>query len=262
MDIVTITSEFQLGLLLIELDKPVHITFSTYDLDVTLFVMEFYDPLIEYDVWYWTLTRPMNEIPFNVRLHQLNNNHCKFWYIETKKSVRLVVTSCNLTNQMIHDCFQSYCSITCDRSGSVKTEENGVIRFFNIFNVKLDENMFKLIKDRIVFNIPNEINGIEMWYKRQRELFIDCNNVNLNYLKDIKKTFLIRKPVPPSVSNIVCYYSLNYKSDKVTTVERPFIKLFHYKLYYTDKCVLISSNNFSFNHKNNIELGIIVDEFK
>lgn len=260
MDLIAITPEFQIGLILMELDEPIHITFSTYDLDMTLFVMEFYSPDIEYDIWYWILIKPMNEIPFNVHLHQLNNNHCKFWYIETKRYTRLVITSCNLTNQMIHECFQSYCSITRERSEKYKLGREPVNKFFSIFGVELDYNIFQAVKDKIVFNIPNEFNGIELWYKKQHDIIIDCNNLNLNYLKEIKKTFIIRQPIPPTVSNIVCYYSMNYKSDKVTTVELPFIKLFHYKLYYTDKCVLLSSNNFSFNHKNNFELGILIDE--
>ena len=131
MDLITITSEFQLGLILMELDKPVHITFSTYDLDVTLFVMEFYDPLIEYDIWYWTLTRPMNEIPFNVHLHQLNNNHCKFWYIETKKSVRLIITSCNLTNLSLIKLNMFSSNLT------LKISKNLVIKFSSILTVPL-----------------------------------------------------------------------------------------------------------------------------
>ena len=49
--------EFTLGLVLADLEKPVHITLTTYDLDMTLFMSEFYDPDVTYDIWYWLVTK-------------------------------------------------------------------------------------------------------------------------------------------------------------------------------------------------------------
>ena len=261
MDIVTITQEFQIGLLMINLEKPKRITISTYDIDLTLFILEFYDPDVEYEIYYWLKTRDLN-LPDNVHLHQLNNNHCKFWYIETTSFVRLIITSCNITNSMIHDCFQSFCSFTTIKSDKINNDQNYIKtlkQFFDIFNISLDYNMFRKVENRIIFNIPNKINGIEKWYMCQKHLTIDTNNINFNYLPNISKDIIVRTEVPPSYSNIICYYSMEKNSSMNKIINQKFYKLFHYKLYYTDKCVLLSSNNFSYNHKNNYELGIILD---
>ena len=138
MDLLSITSEFQFGLLLINLDKPTKITISTYDIDLTLFILEFYDPEIEYHIYYWLKFRDI-DLPSNVHLHQLNNNHCKFWYIQTNSLNRLIITSCNLTNMMIHDCYQSFFSITCPKCDKFNVNKNYIStykQFFDIFNIK------------------------------------------------------------------------------------------------------------------------------
>ena len=171
MDLINIISEFQYGLLIMNLDKPKRITISTYDLDLTLFILEFYDPDIEYNIYYWLKIKDLN-LPPNVHLHQLNNNHCKFWYIETNLYTRLIITSCNLTNCMIHDCLQSFCSITSLKSNNLNNDSNYINtlkQFFDIFNINLDYNLFKKLENKIIFNIPNKINGIEKWLKSQNE---------------------------------------------------------------------------------------------
>jgi len=259
MDYNFITPEFNLSMILMDLDKPIKITFSTYDLDMTLFFYEFYDPNIQYDIWYWFSIRNMS-LPNNVHLHQLNNNHCKFWYIETKSFIRFILTSTNITYQMVHDCLQSICSFTCKKSSSCKSIEynNYFKQFFDIFGIEMDLNMFNLLKDKLLFNIPNKLNGIERWLSTRNSLIIDSNNVNLTYLPNINKKILIRTEIPPNFSSIVCYYRLDYKSIKNLLIKIKYSKLFHYKLYYSNDSILISSNNFSFNHKMNYELGIII----
>lgn len=261
MDLLSITSEFQFGLLMINLDKPKRITISTYDIDLTLFILEFYDPDIEYHIYYWLKIKDL-VLPKNVHLHQLNNNHCKFWYIETNSFNRLIITSCNLTHSMVHDCYQSFCSFTCPVYGRINNDhvyQKTYKQFFDIFNINLDYNLFKQLENKLVFNIPNRVNGIERWFMSQKSIIIDSNNVSFNYLPKLEKTIVVRDEVPPSYSSIICYYSLEKNSNLNKIFHCKFEKLFHYKLYYTDKYVLLSSNNFSFNHKNNYELGIVLN---
>lgn len=256
-EIVMITEEFQKGLLLADLGTPLHITLSTYDIDLTLFMAEFYEPDTVYDIWYWLSTRPL-QLPHNVHLHQLNNNHCKFWYIETRDSIRLVITSCNITYSMVHGCFQSYYSLTC------KNTHNKAIgkcsRFFQIFGLVLDNELITHIDGRLVYNIPNSYNGIELWYRKQNHLVIDANNANLAYLDDLERTVCVRTDIPPSANTIVCYYRSDHISKNLTLVKSPFTALFHYKLYRSKSQLLVSSNNFSFHHKANYELGIIIHD--
>lgn len=262
MDLINIISEFQIGLILNNLDKPNKIIISTYDIDLTLFILEFYDPNIDYYIYYWIKINDLN-LPKNIHLIQLNNNHCKFWYIETKKFIRFIITSSNLTNLMVHNCLQSYYSITVKNSNKLanldKNYNQSFKQFFDIYNLILDYNLYKELENKLLFNIPNKINLIEKWYKLQKNLIIDCNNINLNYLPNINKKIIIRTEIPPNLSNIICYYSFDKISNKNQIINIKFNKLFHYKLYYTDKCVLLSSNNFSYNHKKNLELGIIIN---
>lgn len=264
MDIVTIISEFQIGMIMIGLNKPKKIIISTYDLDLTLFLLEFYDPDIEYDIWYCLIINKINNIPFNIHLHNLNNNHCKFWYIESNNKIRMIITSTNLTNLMVHNCLQSFCSITVNNSNKKALEindyKNNLKQFFDIFNIELELNIFKELNNKIIFNIPNKCNGIEKWFKLQKEIIIDVNNINGNYLKEIKKKLIIRNNLPKN-NYLICYYNIeNNKNINTEIINIPFNKNFHYKLYYSNKYVLLSSNNFSYNHKKNFELGILINE--
>lgn len=245
--------EFTLGLTLADLEKPTHITLTTYDLDMTLFMAEFYDPDIEYDVWYWLATR-QRRIPDNVHLHQLNNLHCKFWYIKTPRQARLIITSTNITYQMVHGCLQSYYACTAPLSKSHTTNHP----FFAIFNVDLEEPLLSRVGARLVYNIPNKCNAIEKWYLAQKSLTVDANNINLAYLDGIKRKVLIRSELPPAVSTIVCYYRLDHTSPNLTILSQPYATLYHYKLYASDTALLVTSNNFSYHHKLNYELGIIL----
>ena len=291
-----LVDEFQAGLLLADMDKPTRITISTYDIDMTLFMTEFYEPTITYDIWYWLSTRPC-EVPRNVRLHQLNNNHCKFWYIESARYVRLVITSCNLTYQMVHGCQQSYYAITVARRLPIGEDAHSVhkarisaqdraahttaqdtahraynmraerrpsastvqcAQFFAIFAVDLEESLLAALCDRLVYNIPNRCNGIERWFMRQTALVVDANNVNMAYLDNIPRTIYIRTEVPPSVSTVVCYYRLDHSSRTLTVRKSEYSCFFHYKLYFSNSQLLVTSNNFSYHHKLNYELGIII----
>ena len=256
-----ITSEFQKGLLFINFEKPDKIILSTYDIDLTLFILEFYEPDISYDIYYWIKTNEPSFLPSNINLHQLNNNHCKFWYIENKKQIRFIITSANITNIMIHNCLQSFCSITCNKSKEFNNNLNYITtfkQFFDIFNITLDYNLFQLLEKKLLFNIPNKINCIEKWFLSQKNLLIDCNNINFSYLPQLSKTFIVRDEIPPNYSSIISYFYKNH-NEKNKIVKINFNKLFHYKLYYSDRCVLLSSNNFSYNYKNNFELGILLD---
>lgn len=288
-----IIDEFQKGLLFMDLGKPTHISLSTYDIDMTLFMTEFYEPDIEYDIWYWLSNHTM-KLPENVHLHQLNNNHCKFWYIQTPTTVRLIITSCNITYSMTHGCLQSYYSLTCPRSletlsGSNCTSFNDSTMyksrettaksigkdytgswhrdnripkscksFFQIFDVTLDANVLKTLQSRVLYNIPNKYNGIENWYMQQSELIIDANNLNLAYLDNIKRTLFIRTELPPSVNTIICYFRTDYTSPRLTVQKEPYKAVYHYKLYMSGNTLLLSSNNFSFHHKQNYELGVLL----
>lgn len=296
-----IIDEFQKGLLFIGLDKPEHITLSTYDIDMTLFISEFYEPDIEYDIWYWLSTHQMN-LPSNVHLHQLNNNHCKFWYIQTSTTVRLVITSCNITYSMVHGCLQSYYSLTCKRSSlsssstmspitnaittpTVRDPSKCTFRsfgkgydpsrdqyhdqsrdqlpksckpFFEIFNLTLDPNILKILNSRILYNIPNKCNAIENWYLKQTNLIIDANNINMSYLDTIQRTIIIKTELPPSVGTIVCYYRTDFSSPRLNVQKEQYKSVYHYKLYANDDTLLLSSNNFSFHHKLNYELGVLI----
>ncbi len=263
--------EFTLGLTLADLEKPTHITLTTYDLDMTLFMAEFYDPDIEYDVWYWLATR-QRTLPENVHLHQLNNLHCKFWYIKTPGQARLIITSTNITYQMVHGCLQSYYACTAPLSKSHTTNHHSGNHptgnhptgnhpshpFFAIFNVDLEEPLLSRVGARLVYNIPNKCNAIEKWYLAQKSLTVDANNINLAYLDGIKRKVLIRSELPPAVSTIVCYYRLDHTSPNLTILSQPYAALYHYKLYAADNTLLVTSNNFSYHHKLNYELGIIL----
>ena len=267
----TIIDDFQIGMCLINMEKPNKIIISTFDLDLSLFLIEFYNPDIEYEIFYWYILNDKDiTIPSNLNLHQKERNHCKFWYIINDKQVRFILTSCNLTYGMLHNCLQSFVSFTVDKSDKWNETEfaNDLIYykktlfpFFNLFNINLDYNLFKLLKNKLIYNIPGYYNGIEKWYLNQKHLFIDCNNITGNYLNDRNKTLIIRQAIPPNFSKIICYYSLDKINIKNTNLNSiPFNYVFHYKLYYSNDSILISSNNFSFNYKMNYELGIIINK--
>ena len=257
--------EFTLGLVLADLENPVHITLTTYDLDMTLFMSEFYDPDVTYDIWYWLVTK-QRVLPDNVHIHQLNNLHCKFWHIQTPRQARLIITSTNITYQMVHGCLQSYysCTVPLSKSHNTASHHPGEYHpgeyhpFFSIFNVDLEEPLLSSIGSRLLYNIPNKCNAIEKWYMAQKSLTIDANNINLTYLDPLKRTIYIRSQLPPAVSTIICYYRLDHTSPNLVLNSQPYSALYHYKLYASDTTLLITSNNFSYHHKLNYELGILI----
>lgn len=272
MDLNIIVDDIQVGMIMIGLQKPLNIVISTFDLDLDLFIREFYDPSNSYNIWYWYLKDNYNlsNLPKNIKLNHLERNHCKFWYLENKYQSRLIITSANLTHLMIHECLQSFISftsynnantnITVKELNRLKQSYNNTIKpFFDIFKVNLSMHLYKLVENRIIFNVPNHFNGIERWFINQSHLLIDCNNITANYLPDIKKSILIRDSIPPVYNKIVSYYNTDKANRNVKIIHIPFTKVFHYKLYYTDKCLLVSSNNFSYNHKTNFEMGIILN---
>ena len=53
MDFCNLVRDIQIGMLLIDLERPLSIVISTFDLDIDLFLTEFYDARIEYTIWYW-----------------------------------------------------------------------------------------------------------------------------------------------------------------------------------------------------------------
>lgn len=275
MDIRCLVNDIQLGMITLGLKGPLDIVMSTFDLNLNLFISEFYDPENSYDIWYWYIERNFNldNLPRNIRLHQLERNHAKFWYLKGKDQVRLVITSANMTTQMIHGCLQSFVSVTCSLSKGLKqsldystlereynTELND---FFSVYGFRMDLALYNMIKGRLLYNIPNRRHAIENWYLSQNELVVDSNNVNLNYLPTVKRTFYLRNTIPPSANKIICYYNENINDGNIkrtlTTIYTPYTTVFHYKIYYTDTCLLISSNNFSLNHRMNYELGMLID---
>lgn len=261
-----IVSDIQVGMFMIGMERPCKVTISTFDFDTRLFMTDFYDPQNTYDIWYWYLDSnfAVNNLPTNVTLHQLEKNHAKFWYIEDSRQCRLVVTSANMTMQMTHNCMQSFFSITVTKSKLSQSVLEGlstgyykkVNPFFSVYGIKLNMCLYSKLVDRIVYNIPNKFNGIERWLMAQEYLFVDSNNVTLSYLPMVKKTVVVRVCVPAS-NRIVAYYGQDKVPDNTDVANVPYAGEFHYKLYYTHKCLLISSNNFSYNHKNNYELGIL-----
>ena len=276
MDASFIVSDIQIGLIMIGLERPVHVTMSTFDLDLTLFATEYYDPVNTYDLWYWYLEGDYNtsNIPPNVHLHQLEKNHAKFWYIENETHSRLIVTSANMTRYMMHGCLQSYASVTCKKGSIGKTDMLRLSKdymkvdpFFRIYNVTLSLDLYSLVAEKILYNIPSKINALERWFMLQEHIVVDSNNINVSYLPKVKKDIIIRTSVPTS-NKIIAYYNTDKYTDRKTDcvnactniVNVPYTKDFHYKLYYTHKCILISSNNFSYNYKNNYELGILVEK--
>ena len=264
MEFCTIVRDIQIGLFLIDLEKPKSITISTFDFDLTLFMTELYNADIDYDIWYWYMNDFNGQkidlcsftIPNNVKLHQLERNHAKFWYITTRNQVRFILTSANVTYGMMHNCLQSIVSVTTDLSKVGK--DPNLDRFFSIYNINLDCNIIKLLKNRLIYNIPFEWNGIERWLSCQSDLLVDCNNATISYLPMVNKKILIRSQIPTSASKIVTYYNLDKIIPSTSIISSDYKEMFHYKLYYTPMCVLVSSSNFSYNHKMNLELGILI----
>ena len=262
-----IVSEITEGLFMIGMERPCHVTISTFDIDMRLFMTDFYDPQNTYDIWYWYIdgSYTISNLPTNVRLHQLEKNHAKFWYIESDRQIRFVVTSANMTPQMTHNCMQSFVSITAQRSQVseeiVRDYNVKLDKFFSVYGMRLDMGLYKMVIDKLIYNLPNRVNGIERWFMKQDDLLVDSNNITLSYLPMVKKTAVFRTSVPTS-NKVIAYYSQDKVSEKTTVIKIPYSYDFHYKLYYTHKCLLVSSNNFSYNHKNNYELGILLYEQK
>ena len=132
--------------------------------------------------------------------------------------------------------------------------------FFSYYNIILDANLFKLIKNKLIYNIPGRWNGIERWLSCQSDLIVDTNNATISYLPNVKKKIIIRNYIPPTASKIVTYYNIDKSSSQTEIITVDYKSIFHYKLYYTPMCLLVSSNNFSYNHKTNFELGILIYE--
>lgn len=178
----------------------------------------------------------------------IENNHSKVFYMESKHSCRMIFTSCNLTYNMITGCTQHIVRITCKRKRNRVNNE-----FFDVFGFKIDKNMDNIIRDRIVYNIPNK-NTIYEWYKKQSNILVDCNNVNFNSEFNMKSIFFHYNDVP-CFNKTINYY--NY-CPRDNIIEREYFGNFHYKIYKGDSETLYSSNNFSDNYKNNIECGILI----
>lgn len=269
MEINCILKDIQVGLFTVGLEGPLDITISTFDLDLTMFITEFYDPNNTYDIWYWYIDYNYNKdnVPSNIHLHQLEKNHAKFWYLQGKHQSRFVITSANMTRVMVHGWLQSFISITCEHDSVTLTpqQEDDLIqdynrnmdKFFGTYNTKIDIQLYSMLKDRLIYNIPQRVNGIERWLKMQDYILVDSNNINMAYLPTVKKAVVIRKSVP-AANKIISYYNTDTVNSSTEVVSIPYTQDFHYKIYYTSKCTLISSNNFSYNHKNNYELGILI----
>ena len=162
---------------------------------------------------------------------------------------------------MVHGCLQSYysCTVPLSKSHNTVGHHPGEYHpFFSIFNVDLEEPLLSFIGSRLLYNIPNKCNAIEKWYMAQNSLTIDANNINLTYLDPLKRTIYIRSQLPPAVSTIICYYRLDHTSPNLILNSQPYSELYHYKLYASDNTLLITSNNFSYHHKSNYELGILI----
>ena len=168
---------------------------------------------------------------------------------------------------MITNCIQSVVKITCKNSYEKSNGKETLILandsnynntfkpFFQLYNITFPLPLYKVLKNKLIYNIPNKCNGIERWLSLQQDLVIDCNNINCNYLNHCNHKLLIRLPIPPTDSKIVSYYSLN-ESNRI--INKNYIGLYHYKLYYTKTCTLVTSNNYSYSHKKNYELGILI----
>lgn len=261
-----LVDDISIGMITAEMERPCHITLSTFDIDLRLFMTEFYDAENTYDIWYWYLDQSYTQanLPNNVVLHQLEKNHAKFWYIKDSSRAKLVVTSANLTYPMVHGCLQSYVSVMADKKEHVSEElardyAAKLDKFFGIYKTRLDIALYSHIVDRLLYNIPGRVNGIERWLAQQTDLVVDTNNATLSYLPTVSKTVVVRTSVPAS-NKVIAYYGQDKASARTSVVSVPYSCSFHYKLYYTRKCALVSSNNFSYNHKNNYELGIILHE--
>lgn len=262
-----IVNDVQVGLFTIGMERPCKVTISTFDFDTRLFMTDFYDPQNTYDIWYWYLDSSFaaSNLPTNVTLHQLEKNHAKFWYIEDSKRCRLVVTSANMTVQMTRNCMQSFVSVTADKAPLSKSRLDELTAsytkkadpFFRLYGVKMDMCLYSKLVDKLVYNIPNRCHGIEHWLMTQDWLLVDTNNATLSYLPMVAKTVIVRVCVPSS-NKVIAYYSQDKVSEKTAVEHVKYSGEFHYKLYYTRKCTLVSSNNFSYNHKNNYELGILI----
>ena len=271
MDFCNLVRDIQIGMLLIDLERPLSIVISTFDLDIDLFLTEFYDARIEYTIWYWYINDSNGQktdlnkytIPPNLKLRQLERNHAKFWYITTPHQVRFVLTSANLTYGMVHNCIQSVVMLTVKKSlpASSTDYSNTLNPFFSYYDLILDANLFQSVKDKLIYNIPGKWHGIERWLSMQSDLVIDTNNATGSYLQGRRKKIVVRNYIPPSASKVVTYYNMDRLPENTALIRVDYTSFFHYKLYYTPKCLLVSSNNFSYNHKTNFELGILVYEF-
>ena len=267
MEFHAIVHDISYGLLVCGLERPLSVTISTFDIDVLYFLETLYDPAVQYDIWYWYATESIGgsmdlsriSLPSNVRLHHLDHNHAKFWYIETETTARLVVTSANLTYGMMHNCLQALAIVTAPRSRRGSTTGK-MAPFFGIYGITLDTAIAGLLENRLVFNIPGHYNGIEKWLAAQKSLVIDSNNVTFTYLPSVPKKIIARTDIPQSATRIVAYYSTERRPPSTVVEHVQYAGMFHHKLYYTDKSLLLSSSNFSYSHKSNYELGILIDE--
>ena len=76
MDFCNLVKDIQIGMFLVDLEQPVSITISTFDLDINLFMTELYDPrnpFYHLDSIYYLVSISYH-IFHNIYLISLNNN--------------------------------------------------------------------------------------------------------------------------------------------------------------------------------------------